>query len=39
MIIKNAIIYTEQKAFQKGELYIQDGKFSSQTTEHTVIDA
>ncbi len=39
MIIKNANIYTESKVFQKGELCIQDGKFSNQTTEPTVLDA
>ncbi|MDE7312322.1 MAG: N-acetylglucosamine-6-phosphate deacetylase [Eubacterium sp.] len=39
MIIKNANIYTTGKVFQKGEIRIQDGKFSSQTTEQKVIDA
>lgn len=42
MIIKNGLVFQENKSFAKKDLYIEGGKFvqnASQTTDSTVIDA
>ena len=39
MIIKNAMVYTKGQSFQKGEIYMQDGVFSRQSSDQATIDA
>lgn len=39
MIIKNAIIFTEEQCFEKGDICISDGVFSSASEDTTELDA
>lgn len=39
MIIQNAKIYTEEKSFREGSIYIQNGVFSNQSDSDEALDA
>ena len=39
MIIKNAVIFTEEQCFEKGDICISDGVFSSASEDTTELDA
>lgn len=39
MVIKNVKIFTEEKTFRNGDIYIRDGVFSEKTSEDEVLDA
>jgi N-acetylglucosamine-6-phosphate deacetylase len=39
MIIKNALVYCENKSFEKKNIYIENGIFSSRSSDKEIIDA
>lgn len=39
MIVKNALVFCENKTFEKKDIFIENGYFSGYTTDNTIIDA
>lgn len=39
MILQNAKVYTEEKAFRDGTIYVQGGTFSAAPADGPVLDA
>ena len=38
MIIKNVLVYTEDKKFEEGTIYIENGVFANASSDDEVID-